>query len=221
MSVPEKISWAMPGGNSLASLHWIVQALSRACIGWNRPYLAASLVALEKCANAVFTEWQVHATQKSPVDDRQYFDLLCGWLWSLINLQTQAMQMIQATNQYRCVRGVPFVDSRGRHLEQGKPILDRGVGDYRRTLNNTCKPPQPSTSRTTYYRAAREYIKATQGNSDAILKTLSPDFCYYAIRAPPNDPLSAAAISCELNEEQTSAIYDNLLVLKCSAPTGR
>jgi hypothetical protein len=73
---------------------------------------------LEKCANAVFTEWQVHAAQKSPVDDRQYFDLLYGWLWSLINLQTQAMQMIQAANQYRCVCApAPFIDSRGRHME--------------------------------------------------------------------------------------------------------
>jgi hypothetical protein len=54
------------------------------------------------------------------------------------------------------------------------------------------------------------YIKAAAGDPNAIARSLSPDFCYYAIRAPPNDPLSAASINCALNDQQTAFIYNNL-----------
>jgi hypothetical protein len=59
--------------------------------------------ALEICANAIFTSWRVKGAQKSPVDDRQYFALIYGWLLTLIDLQTQAMQMLQAAHLYKCV----------------------------------------------------------------------------------------------------------------------
>ena len=62
----------------------------------------------------------------------------------------------------------------------------------------------------TVNRAASLYIEATQGDPSAIYRTLSPDFCYYAMRAGPNDPLSAASISCQLNVQQTEYIYNNL-----------
>lgn len=58
---------------------------------------------LGACANAVFSNWRLKAAQKSPVDDRQYFDLINGWVVSLLNLQAQAIQMIQAANLYKCV----------------------------------------------------------------------------------------------------------------------
>ena len=58
---------------------------------------------LATCANAVYSNWKLYAAQKSPVDDRQYFNLIYGWVLTLINLQTQAMQMIQAANQFKCV----------------------------------------------------------------------------------------------------------------------
>lgn len=57
---------------------------------------------LAACANAVFSNWRLKAAQKSPVDDRQYFDLINGWVLSLLNLQAQAIQMIQAANLYKC-----------------------------------------------------------------------------------------------------------------------
>lgn len=114
---------------------------------------------LASCANAVFSNWQTKAAQKSPVDDRQYFNLIINWVLSLLNLQAQAMQMIQAANQYK---------------------------------------------------AANLYIQAAEGDPNAIARTLSPDFCYYAVRAPSNNPLSAAAINCKLNDQQTAFIYNNL-----------
>lgn len=58
---------------------------------------------LVTCAKALFSNWQLNAAQKSPVDDRQYFGLIYGWVSSLINLQAQALQMIQAANLYKCV----------------------------------------------------------------------------------------------------------------------
>ena len=56
---------------------------------------------LATCANAIFTSWKLNSQQKSPVDDRQYYGLIYSWVTSLIGLQTQAMQMIQAANQYK------------------------------------------------------------------------------------------------------------------------
>lgn len=62
---------------------------------------------LVTCAKALFSNWQLNAAQRSPVDDRQYFGLIYGWLSSLINQQAQALQMIQAANLYRCVGAPP------------------------------------------------------------------------------------------------------------------
>lgn len=59
-------------------------------------------------------------------------------------------------------------------------------------------------------RAAYLYMEATQGDPNAIYRTLSPDFCYYAMRAGPNDPLSAAANPCQNTVQQTEYIYNNL-----------
>lgn len=77
--------------------------------------------------------------------------------------------------------------------------------------------PQHSRARLLYYphnldRASKLYIQAAtaSGQSNAIERSLSPDFCYYAVRAPANDPLSAASINCQLYSEQTQFIYNNL-----------
>lgn len=80
------------------------------------------------------------------------------------------------------------------------------------TLLTPPKNTHPTQSCHPYYlgRAANAYINAAKGDPDAILKTLSPDFCYYAVRAPIGNPLSAAALYCKRNEEQTKAIYNNL-----------
>jgi hypothetical protein len=57
---------------------------------------------LASCANAVYSNWKLYA-QKAPFDDRQYFSLINSWVFSLLNLQAQAMQMIQAANQFKYV----------------------------------------------------------------------------------------------------------------------
>lgn len=56
---------------------------------------------LQLCANSIFTSWQTFSGQKSPVDDRQYYGIIYGWVLSLIDLQTQAMQMLQAAHLYK------------------------------------------------------------------------------------------------------------------------
>ena len=56
------------------------------------------------------------------------------------------------------------------------------------------------------------YIDDAQGDPNAILRSLSPDFCYYAVKAKRGTPLAAAAASCRQYEEQTKAVYNNLSV---------
>jgi hypothetical protein len=88
--------WADRVTSSKDPLYSELQTFSTTLLGGFQSQ--ASPLAL--CANAVFLNWQDKAPQKSPVDDRQYFDLIYGWAFSLINLQAQCMQMIQAANQY-------------------------------------------------------------------------------------------------------------------------
>ena len=59
-------------------------------------------------------------------------------------------------------------------------------------------------------RASKLYIQDATGTPNAIERSLAPDFCYWAVRAPPDDPLSAASINCQLYSEQTEYIYNNL-----------
>lgn len=97
-------AWADAVTNSVNPLYNELQIFSTTLLGGLQPQSGP----LATCANAVFSNWQLYAAQKSPVDDRQYFDLIYGWAFSLINLQAQAMQMIQAANQYKFV-GRPSV----------------------------------------------------------------------------------------------------------------
>lgn len=49
---------------------------------------------LETCADYIFQSWLVNKRQKSPVDDRQYYSVLNGWLISnIISFQVQATQV--------------------------------------------------------------------------------------------------------------------------------
>ena len=77
-------------------------------------------------------------------------------------------------------------------------------------LNITKLAPAPTPVHPHLDRASKLYIKAAQGDTNAILKTLSPDFCYYAVRAPDGSPLAAASSNCGLYMQQTKAIYNNL-----------
>jgi hypothetical protein len=90
-------AWANVVTDNVKPLFNELQDLSNKLAGVSAP-LGSPLV---KCSKAVFANWQLYAAQKSPVDDRQYFDLIYGWVWSLINLQAQGMQMIQAAYQYK------------------------------------------------------------------------------------------------------------------------
>lgn len=91
--------WADAVADPVNSLFYELERFSTALLGGLQPQ--ASPLAL--CANAVFSNWKLKAAQKSPVDDRQYFDLINGWMFSLFNLQAQTIQMIQAANLYKCV----------------------------------------------------------------------------------------------------------------------
>lgn len=91
------ISWMNAVTNSDDPLFNELQLLSETLLGGS---LDPESSPLATCANALFTNWQTNS-QKSPVDDRQYYTLIYSWVTSLIGLQTQAMQMIQAANQYQ------------------------------------------------------------------------------------------------------------------------
>ena len=62
----------------------------------------AGFTTLKLCSQAILEGWQTYS-HKSPVDDRQYFGIIYGWVLSLVDLQTQAMQMLQAAHLYKCV----------------------------------------------------------------------------------------------------------------------
>lgn len=63
---------------------------------------------------------------------------------------------------------------------------------------------------TTLDSAAQAYVEGNAQDPSAILSTVTPDFCYYAINAPMGTPLSLAADSCVQYEEQTKSVYDHL-----------
>ena len=64
---------------------------------------ALQLTPLQQCAQSIFNNWQVNANyaDKSPYDDRQYFDIIYNWYGTYFGVQLQAMQMLQAANMYK------------------------------------------------------------------------------------------------------------------------
>lgn len=51
------------------------------------------------CARAMFAGWQT-SSNKSPVDDRQYYDIIYGWVLDIIGIQAQGLEMIQNANLF-------------------------------------------------------------------------------------------------------------------------
>lgn len=56
---------------------------------------------LQLCAQSMFNNWQLNYPDKSPYDDRQYFDIIYNWYGTYLGVQVQALQMIQAANMYQ------------------------------------------------------------------------------------------------------------------------
>lgn len=93
-------AWADAVTNANSPLYNELQVFSSTLLGGFQSQ--ASPLAL--CSNAIFSNWQLYSG-KAPFDDRQYFSLINSWIFTLLNLQAQAMQMIQAANQFKCVFG--------------------------------------------------------------------------------------------------------------------
>lgn len=83
-------------GNPSQSLYVTLQSFSQTLLSGSGPQ--ASPLAL--CSQAILTSWQLPSNPKSPVDDRQYYEIMNQWVLSLISLQMQAIQMIQSANLY-------------------------------------------------------------------------------------------------------------------------
>ena len=56
---------------------------------------------LQLCAQSMFNNWQVNYPDKSPYDDRQYFDIILNWYGTYFGVQVQSLQMLQAANLYQ------------------------------------------------------------------------------------------------------------------------
>ena len=51
------------------------------------------------CSSAMLAGWQAYG-QKSPVDDRQYYDIIYGWVLDIVGIQAQGLEMIQNANLF-------------------------------------------------------------------------------------------------------------------------
>ena len=56
---------------------------------------------LQTCAQSIFNNWQVNYPDKSPYDDRQYYEIIYNWYGTYLGVQLQALQMLQAANLYQ------------------------------------------------------------------------------------------------------------------------
>lgn len=115
--------WADAVTTTVNPLFNELQIFSSTLLGAGQPTTGP----LATCASAIFSSWRLYAAQKSPVDDRQYYDLINSWVMTLINLQAQAMQMIQAANQYKCVGRLGLSGSTS--YEGGRSALGCDVDD--------------------------------------------------------------------------------------------
>ena len=84
------LDWAKrvgdPGSGTFSSLNSLGARLYTGVAGGPSP--------IETCANAIYGAWKVKAPQKSPLDDRQYYDLISGWTIStVIGLQARGLQV--------------------------------------------------------------------------------------------------------------------------------
>ena len=87
-------TWIVNPGSSLFST---LKAFSDTLVNSFNPVSSP----ITACSAAIFSNWQlVPASNKAPVDDRQYYNIMGNWVMSLVTVQLQLLQMIQAANFY-------------------------------------------------------------------------------------------------------------------------